>query len=155
MKPLATIALSFAATFLVGCDTISGSIRNVTVSRLPTPLTVVDALNATPGVERVSQHEIPASTSWGLYGGVLREPAYNQFRFNTSTTGGTLETKQDSKGTMTLRIACMWLNYTPPKEHFDATRALLDAAYASLRRADSSLPPSTELKETLVRYPLK
>jgi hypothetical protein len=155
MKQLAAVAFSIGALSLTSCDTISGSSRTVTGSRLPSASTVVAALKSTPGVQRVSQHEVPASTSWGLYEGVIHSPAFNQFTFNTATAGGTIETAQDSKGAMTLRIYCMWINYTPPKAQFDATRALLDAAYINLRRADPSLPPPSELKETLVRYPSK
>jgi hypothetical protein len=85
----------------------------------------------------------------------MRDPAFNQFSFATATTGGTLETKQDSKGTKTVRLYCLWTNHTPPKAKFDETRSLLDAAYLNLRRAEPSLPPPEQLKETLTRYPSK
>ncbi len=155
MKPLALLTLLFSAALLIGCDTVSGSTRTVTVTQLPTAATVTTALNSTPGVQRVTQREVSPATSWGLYEGVIHDPAYNQFSFSTATTGGTLETRKDSKGIMTIRFYSIWMNHTPPKSQFDQTRSLLDAAYLSLRRADPSLPPPEALKETLMRYPSK
>ena len=155
MKPLAVVTSTFVAVLLIGCDTVSGSRRTATVTRLPTASTVTAALSAIPGVQRVTQREVPPQTLWGLYDGVIHEPAYNQFSFHSATTGGTVETKQDSKGVKTIQLYTLWMNYTPSKPKFDQTRSFLDAAYLSLRRADPSLPPPEELKETLIRYPSK
>ena len=155
MKPLAVMFSVLCLALFVGCDTISGSTRTVTVTQLPTPSTVTAALNTIPGVQPIEHRELAPQTSWGLYDGVIHDPAYNQFLFHTATTGGTVETKQDSRGVKTIRLYCFWMNHTPPKSQFDEARTLLDAAYLSLRRADPSLPPPDQVKETLMRYPSK
>ncbi len=155
MKPLAVLISVFGAVLLTGCDTLSGSSRTVTVNRLPEASVVFAALKSVSGVETVTEREVPPQTSWGLYKGVIHDPAYKQFLFATTTNGGVVETRQNSKGVKTISVYCMWLNHTPPKAKFDQTRSLLDAAYLSLRSADSSLPPPEELKETLTGYPSK
>lgn len=155
LKLLAVLISAFSAMLLTGCDTISGSRRTVQVHRLPEASAVVAALKSVPGVQRVMQREAPPQTSWGLYVGVRRDPAFNLFSFATTTTGGVVETKQDSEGVKTVSVYSYWMNHTPSKAKFDETRALLDAAYLSLRREESSLPPPEELKETLIRYPSK
>src|SRR5205823_14612174 len=122
MKTLAILTSALSAVLRIGCDTISGSSRTVTVSRLPPSSTVISALNSVPGVQRITQREVPPQTSWGLYHGVIHDPAYNQFYFATAKAAGTVETKLDPNGIKTLHIYCLWINYTPPKPKFDAAR---------------------------------
>jgi hypothetical protein len=142
-----------SALLLAGCDIFSGTTRTVVVDRLPSAAVVSRALHAVPGVRDVTQREVPASTSWGLYEGVVHEPAYDQFTFNTAQTGGVVETRRDSTGTLSIRLYALWINSVPPKPLFDQTRMLLDQAYIRLRLEDPHLPPPTDLKETLMCYP--
>ena len=104
MKLVGSIATTLSAVLLAGCDIFSGTTRTVTVDRLPSAAVVSRALHAVPGVREVTQRKIPASASWGLYDGVLHEPAYAQFTFNTAQTGGVVETRQDSKGILSIRL---------------------------------------------------
>ena len=153
MKLSSVLISAFSVLALTGCDVFSGTSRTVTVSQLPQAPLVVRALKSVPGVQKVTQHEVPPRSFWTLPEGIVREPAFQQFSFSTGTVGGTLETKQDSKGVRTLNLYSFWMNHTPPKAKFDEARSLLDAAYLSLRRADPALPPPSELEESLTRYP--
>lgn len=155
MKFLTILASAFSVLALTACDMLYGSSRMVTVSRLPEPALVVRALKSVPGVQRVNQHEVPPRSSWTLPEGIVRDPAFQQFSFSTTTTGGTVETKEDFRGVKIVRVYSFWMNHMPPKAKFDETRSLLDAAYLSLRRADPSLPPPDQIEEDLTGYPSK
>ena len=153
MKLFAPLATAITAALLAGCDPISGTERTVTVARLPTPAVVMAALQSVPDVEHVTLRQVPAVTQLGL--GIEHQPAFNQFTFGTGTIWATVETKQDAQGTNSLRLYSLWIHSPPPKAEFDRARALLDAAYLSLRRSVPSLPPPQEVKETLIDYPSK
>jgi hypothetical protein len=155
MKHFAFVLLAISSTLLVGCDTMKGTFRTVTVSQLPSPTSVIAALNALPNVQRVRQDEVPISKGWNLKDGVFQRPGYAQFVFETGRSGGCVETREDSKGIKTLHLYTSWLNHTPPKAEFDEARALLDAAYVNLRRQNPNLPPPEAVKEELWGYPSK
>jgi len=155
MKLLTVVIAAFSALGLTSCDLFYGSSRTVEVSRLPEPALVVSALKSVSGVQRVTQREVPPRSSWMLPEGIIHDPAFHQFSFSTATTGGTVETREDYKGVKSVRVYSLWINRQPPKAEFDQTRSLLDAAYLSLRRADPTLPPPGELKESLMGYPSK
>jgi hypothetical protein len=136
-----------------GCDTISGVRRSVTVQRLPSPTAVTAALRAVPGVTSVERRPVEPSTGWSLYKGVIHDPPFDQFLYRADRLGGVVKTRQTEDGTNTVELYQIWMNYTPPRKVFDDTRSLMDAVYASLRRHSHDLPPTTQMKETLIRYP--
>ena len=154
MNPLPKLLLcALLAATALGCDTISGVRRSVTVQRLPSPTVVTAALDAVPGITSVERQPVEASTGWSLYDGVIHDPPYDQFLYRADPLFGIVNARQTEDGTKTIELYSIWMNHTPPRKAFDDTRSLMDAVYASLRRHSPDLPPAAQVKETLVRYP--
>lgn len=154
MNPLLKLFLcaSLAATN-VGCDTIGGIHRSVSVQRLPSPTVVTAALASVPGITSVERRTVEASTAWSLPDGIIHNPPYDQFFYRADPLFGVVKAQQSEDGTKSIELYSVWMNHTPPQKVFEDSRSLMDAVYASLRRHSPDLPPAAKVKETLDFYP--
>ncbi len=156
MKARLLAAIStLAVAVLTACDPITGISRTATVGRLPSRTAVSAALHEVPGIRSVQQQEAKPSTGFSLYEGVIRDPAFDQFIYEASSASGVVEVRETEKGVKTVRLYRIWMGPRPPKKAFDDTRSLMDVVYAHLRQHVPTLPPQSELKEELVRRPLR
>ena len=152
MKWSATLLATAMMLLLVGCRATTGIFRTVDVAQPPAPAVVVVALSSLPEAEHITQHEVPASTQWGLSTGTVHLPAFRQIFFEGQSGGGEVVTRPDAEGIQHLSLS-FYVRGTPIQAKFERARALLDATYLRLRRSDPSLPPPQAVQETLVGYP--
>jgi hypothetical protein len=96
-----------------------------------------------------------ATSSFSLYEGVVRDPAFDQFLYEGASAGGVVEVREDGKGVKTLRLYSGWMGPRPPKKVFEETRSFMDVVYEGLRRRLPELPPSSEVHEEIIRPPLR
>jgi hypothetical protein len=146
---------ALAALCAGGCDPISGVSRTVQLRSLPARADVEAALRATPGVEQVGYRQGPPSTYWSLSDGVVHNPPYDSFNFSGIDASATLDISENGKGEKTLRMYYLRIGMRLSREFVDRTRAMMDAAYESLRVRVADLPPADEVEEKLLRVPRK
>jgi hypothetical protein len=144
-----------AAATLTSCDPMTSISRTATVGRLPSRRAVSAALHEVPGMRSVQLRETKPSTGFSLYEGVVRDPAFDQFLYQGASASGVVEIRETEKGAKTVRLYCGWMGPRPPKAAFDDTRTLMDLVYAHLRERIPYLPPPSEVKEELMRPPLR
>ncbi len=146
---------TLAATVLSACDPITGISRTATVGRLPSRAAVYAALHEVPGIRSVQEQGTKPSTGFSLYRGVIRDPAFDQYIYEAPSASGVVEVRETEEGVKTVRLYRIWMGPRPPTKTFDDTRALMDVVYARLRRRIPTLPPQSDVKEELVRPPLR
>ncbi len=152
MKLFVFLVIAVTTTLLAGCHTATGINRTVVVAQAPSSAVVVAALSSLPDAENFTQHEVPASTEWGLYTGTVHLPAYRQFFFEGKSGRGEIVTRPDAAGTGHLSLS-FYVRGTPTQAKFERARTLLDATYLSLWRSEPGLPPPQAVKETFIGTP--
>lgn len=150
---LRMILCALLAAGTAGCDIASGISRVMIVEELPQPDAVMAALHAVPGITSVERNTVEATTSWSPFEGYIHDSAYDQFTYSADAISGVVKTRETEDGSRTVELYWFWLNFTPPRQVSEDTRALMDAVYASLIRHAPELPPASQLEETLFRYP--
>src|SRR5689334_13327633 len=143
---------SLSAAVMTACDPITSVSRTATVSRLPSHAAVYAALRDTPSMHSVEVRHENAMSTFSLYKGIVRDPAFEQFLYQ-GTGNGVVAVRETEKEGKTVRLYSSWMGPRPPKEVFDRTRSYMDVVYESLRRHIPSLPPPSALKEDIGRPP--